>query len=112
MFFTFFTIILFWHQSIPPASHSLSSALNHEKTTALWFREARRCPRAPPGAPKYLIPLVFDKSEGGQVFPAIDFPQNSIYLSAICNRFAKGGVNHILLEEEVERWAGNFLYSG
>jgi len=32
----------------------------------LWFREARRCPRAPPGAPKYLIPLVFDKSEGGQ----------------------------------------------
>ena len=42
-------------------------ALNHEKTTALWFREARRCPRAPPGAPKYLIPLVFRKSEGGQV---------------------------------------------
>ncbi|MCX5913860.1 MAG: hypothetical protein NTV04_18235, partial [Deltaproteobacteria bacterium] len=41
-------------------------ALNHGKTTALWFREARRCPRAPPGAPKYLIPLVFRKSEGGQ----------------------------------------------
>jgi len=50
-------------------------ALNHEKTTALWFREARRCPRAPPGAPKYLIPLVFDKSEGGQgEFLRIDFP--------------------------------------
>jgi len=32
----------------------------------LWFREARRHPRAPPGAPKYLIPLVFRKSEGGQ----------------------------------------------
>ena len=31
-------------------------ALNHGKTTALWFREARRCPRATPGAPKYLIP--------------------------------------------------------
>jgi hypothetical protein len=30
------------------------------------FDWARRCPRAPPGAPKYLIPLVFDKSEGGQ----------------------------------------------
>ena len=41
-------------------------ALNHEKTTASWFREARRYPRAPPGAPKYLIPLVFRKSEGGQ----------------------------------------------
>ena len=38
-------------------------ALNHGKTTALWFREARRHPRAPPGAPKYLIPLVFRKSE-------------------------------------------------
>jgi hypothetical protein len=32
----------------------------------LWFREARRCPRAPPGAPKYLIPLGFRESEGGQ----------------------------------------------
>jgi hypothetical protein len=41
-------------------------ALNQGKTTALWFRDSRRCPRAPPGAPKYLIPLVFDKSEGGQ----------------------------------------------
>ena len=41
-------------------------ALNHGKTTALWFREARRCPRAPPGAPKYLIPLCFRESEGGQ----------------------------------------------
>ena len=43
-------------------------ALNHGKTTALWFREARHCPRAPPGAPKYLIPLVSCKSDGGQGF--------------------------------------------
>jgi hypothetical protein len=43
-------------------------ALNHGRTTALWFREARRHPRAPPGAPKYLIPLVFRKSEGGGKF--------------------------------------------
>ena len=32
------------------------------------FDWARRCPRAPPGAPKYLIPLVFRKREGGKGF--------------------------------------------
>jgi len=37
------------------------------KTTASWFREARRCPRAPAGTSKYPIPLCFLKSEGGQV---------------------------------------------
>jgi len=36
-----------------------------EKTRALWFREAWCCPRAPAGAPKYLIPLCFCKSDGG-----------------------------------------------
>jgi len=41
-------------------------ALNHGKTTALWFREARRCPRAPPTAPKYLIFLGFRESDGRQ----------------------------------------------
>ncbi|MCX5912563.1 MAG: hypothetical protein NTV04_11590, partial [Deltaproteobacteria bacterium] len=41
-------------------------ALNHGKTTALWFREARRRPRAPPAAPKNLIPLGVRESEGGQ----------------------------------------------
>jgi len=32
-------------------------ALNHGKTTALWFREARRRPRAPAGTLISLIPL-------------------------------------------------------
>ena len=27
------------------------------KIIALWFRESRRCPRAPPDTPKWLIPL-------------------------------------------------------
>jgi hypothetical protein len=65
-----------------------------------------------PAPNRSVLPKKMVQSEGGQVFPAIDFPPNSIYLSVICNRFAKGGVNHILLEEEVERWAGNFLYFG
>jgi len=39
------------------------------KTSALWFREARRCPRAPAGAPKYRIFLSFSKSEGKQEVP-------------------------------------------
>jgi len=53
-------------------------ALNHEKTTALWFREARRCPRAPPGAPKYLAPLVFRKSEEGKASLTLQY--HSVFL--------------------------------
>ena len=34
-------------------------ARSHGKTTALWFREARRCPHTPAGAVKYGIPLAF-----------------------------------------------------
>jgi hypothetical protein len=37
-------------------------------TTASWFCEARRYPRAPAVIFKYLIPLCFLKSEGWQVF--------------------------------------------
>jgi len=44
------------------------SAPIHGKTSALWFREARRCPRAFPGDPKVLILLCLRKNEKGQAF--------------------------------------------
>ncbi len=37
-----------------------------EKTTASWVREARRCPRAPAGTLKLLIPLCFFKVKRGK----------------------------------------------
>src|SRR5512139_2788583 len=45
----------------PPAS-----ACSYGNTTALWFREARRCPRALAGAWNLLISLYFLRSEGRQ----------------------------------------------
>ncbi len=40
-------------------------AYSHGKITALWFREAWHCPRAPAGTAKYRFPLCFYRSEGG-----------------------------------------------
>ena len=45
---------------------ALGPAPSHGKTSALWFREARGCPRTPAPCSKHLIPLCFGKSEGSQ----------------------------------------------
>ena len=45
-----------------------------EKTSALWFREARRCPYAPAEAPRYLISYVcFCKRKGARIHKGFDF---------------------------------------
>jgi hypothetical protein len=57
-------------------AEGLGPAFFHGKTTASWFRKARRCPRAPAGTSKDPIPLCLLKTEGGQaIFPPIHFSE-------------------------------------
>jgi len=48
-----------------------ASARAFGKTGALWFREARRCPRAPVDAGNHSNPLYFLKSGGKRLAPVV-----------------------------------------